>query len=168
LIQLNAVAELHERIFSDLEQRGAKIEERENEARRMLEQILTQCAADRASIAQEKMVLSQAQELYVRFLGGGNPAASAIVLQPPAEASASASLEQIEVAELSSAGAPSMEEEPQVQTAQPGAPAMEPGIGRQIDELRRNVHESVLLELKEEEEKSAKWPGPFKGLLNRN
>jgi hypothetical protein len=37
-----------------------------------------------------------------------------------------------------------------------------------MDALRKNVHESVLLELKEEEEKSAKWPGPLKGLLNRN
>ena len=167
MIQLNAVVELHERIFSDLEQRGAKIEERENEARRMLEQILTQCAADRASITQEQMVLSQAQKLYVRFLGGNDPTASAIVLQPPAAASARASSEQIEVAELGGTAAPSMEGEPQVQTAQPGEPAMEPGIGRHIDELRRNVHDSVLLEL-QEEEKGAKWPGPFKGLLNRN
>jgi hypothetical protein len=165
-MQLNAVAELHERIFSDLEQRGAKIEERENEARRMLEQILTQCAADRASITQEQTVLSQAQALYVRFLGGGDPAASTIVLPPPAATIAQASLEQLEVTELRGAVAPSMEGEPQVQTAQPAEPPMVASIGRQIDELRRNVHESILSEL--EEEKSGKWPSPLKGLLNRN
>ena len=165
---MNAVVELHERILNDLEQRAAKIEERENEARRALEQILAQCAANRASIAQEKMILSQAQGLYVRFLGGGDPAPPTIVQQPSAAPSASASLENIEVVELTSAAAPPMQEQPGVQTAQPDKSVMEPVIGGQIDELRRNVHESVLLEVKAEEERSARWPGPFKGLLNRN
>ena len=61
-----------------------------------------------------------------------------------------------------------MKEGPLVQMARPAEPAMGPSIGNQMDALRKNVHESVLLELKEEEEKSAKWPGPLKGLLNRN
>jgi hypothetical protein len=39
-IQLNVVVELHERIFSDLQQRSATIQDRENEARRALEQAL--------------------------------------------------------------------------------------------------------------------------------
>jgi hypothetical protein len=168
LVQLDAVVELHERIFTDLEQRGATIQEHENEARRALEQILARCAADRATIEQEKTLLSQAQELYVRFLGGGNAAASAIILQPPAATSAGASADKAEVEGLSSAAASSMEEGPLVQTAQPVEPAMVPSIGNQMDALRKNVHESVLLELKEEEEKSGKWPGPLKGLLNRN
>jgi hypothetical protein len=168
LVQLNAIVELHERIFTDLEQRGSTIQEHENEARRALEQILARCAADRATIEQEKTLLSQAQELYVRFLGGGNAAASAIILRHPAATSASASAEKIETEEIRSSAAPSMEEGPLVQTARPAEPAMGPSIGNQMDALRKNVHESVLLELKEEEEKSGKWPGPLKGLLNRN
>src|SRR5690349_15526081 len=87
--------------------------------------------ADRGSITQEQMVLSQAHELYVRFLGAGDAGAPTIAPQPLPVTSASTSWERIAVAEHSSAVVPT-EEEPRVQTAQPAEPVMGPSIGNRI------------------------------------
>ena len=76
----NPVLELHQRVLADLDRREAAIVEQEAEARKVLEQALARCAAERTSIDQDKAVLVQAAKLYRRLSetdGGAFPEASA-------------------------------------------------------------------------------------------
>ena len=77
LSQSHSTLELHQRVLADLDQREAAVVEKEAEARRVLEQALAHCAAERTSIEQDRAVLEQAEKLYRRFIdtdGGGVPA----------------------------------------------------------------------------------------------
>jgi hypothetical protein len=73
LSQSHSTLELHQRVLADLDQREAAVMEQEAEARRVLEQALAHCAAERTSIEQDRAVLEQAAKLYRRFIdtGGG-------------------------------------------------------------------------------------------------
>jgi hypothetical protein len=68
LSQSHSTLELHKRVLADLDQREAAVVQQVAEARRVLEQTLAQCAAERTSIEQERAVLVQAEKLYSRFL----------------------------------------------------------------------------------------------------
>ena len=68
LTQLDPALDLHDRILSDLDRRDAAIAEQEAEARRVLEQALAQCSAERASIDQDRVLLTQVKQLYCRFV----------------------------------------------------------------------------------------------------
>lgn len=68
MAQSNPTLELHERVLADLDRRDSVIMAQEAEARRVLEQALACCAADRERIEQERVVLLQAGKLYRRFM----------------------------------------------------------------------------------------------------
>jgi hypothetical protein len=68
LAELAPALELHQQVLADLDRRDAAIVEREAEARRVLEQALADCAAEHTRIDQEKQLLTQASQLYRRFL----------------------------------------------------------------------------------------------------
>jgi hypothetical protein len=69
LTQSNPAFDLHQRVLTDLQRRDTAVREQESEARRLLEQALAQCAAERAAIANERAVLAQAEQLYAGFFG---------------------------------------------------------------------------------------------------
>jgi hypothetical protein len=85
LSQSHSTLELHKRILVDLDQRAAAVEKQVAEARRVLEQALAHCAAERTSIEQDRAVMVQAEKLYRRFLdetdGGGAPEDNAATAQ---------------------------------------------------------------------------------------
>ena len=64
--QLASALQLHEQIVAGLKSREQTIQEREDEARRALEQALASCAEERASIGREKALLLAVEELYTR------------------------------------------------------------------------------------------------------
>lgn len=65
---LNQALELHRQLRTDFQRREALIAAREAEARRVLEEILQKCAADRAAIQQETDLLNSVEVVYRRFL----------------------------------------------------------------------------------------------------
>jgi hypothetical protein len=60
--------ELHKRILAELDHREAAVGEQEALARQTLAQVLAHCAAERASIDQDRAVLVQADSLCRRFI----------------------------------------------------------------------------------------------------
>ena len=149
MIQLSQTLEFHERVLNDLEQRDAAVREKEGEARRLLEQALAQCAAERAAIARERIVLEQAEQLYRRFLG------TCDVVLPPVDA----------------AQVPPETEEPEPPT-EPSIEWPRPdefGIGSEIEtrvrELRSDLCDQVSLE-NASTQKAPKWAGPLRALLS--
>ena len=167
--QLDAVLELHERVLADLAQRGAAIQERENEARRALEQTLAQCAAERASITQEKSVLVQAAELYRRFAGASNLLASTNNPEPVAETPATAAVGKTNPAGPDIVTQPPMEQEriAEVQIATGLGIGAEGAV--KVHELCSDLRERIISSEAEEEQKANnnKWTDSWKGLLNR-
>ena len=165
--QLDAVLELHERVFADLERRGAAIQERENEARRALEHALAECAAERASITQEKSVLVQAAELYRRFAGANNMLASTNNPQPVAE-----TLTLAPAGKNDSVGSDIVTPAP---VEQERIAEVQIDIGSEIDaegairmhELCSDLRERIISSEAEEERKANKWTDSWRGLLNR-
>ena len=81
--ELTQVLELNERMLDDLKHRELAVQEKEDEARRALDQVLARCVSEHAAIAQEKVVLAQAEELYRRFLGGRTQESVAVDPQSP-------------------------------------------------------------------------------------
>ena len=81
----HSTLELHKRVLVDLDQREAAVEKQVAEARRVLEQALAHCAAERTNIEQDRAVMVQAEKLYRRFLdetdGGGAPEDNAATAQ---------------------------------------------------------------------------------------
>jgi hypothetical protein len=73
LSQSHSTLELHQRVLADLDQREAVVVEQEAKARRVLEQALAHCAAERTSIEQDRAVLEQAEKLYRRFIDTDGP-----------------------------------------------------------------------------------------------
>src|SRR5258708_7272511 len=67
LSQINPALELHKRIMADLDRRDAAVVKQEADARRALEQAIADCAAQRARTDQERILLTQAGQLYQRF-----------------------------------------------------------------------------------------------------
>jgi hypothetical protein len=167
LSQLEAVLELHTRVLADLERRGAAIEERENEARRALEQALVQCAAERASITQEKSVLAQAAELYRRFAGASNTFASTSDPQPAAETLVTASVGRTDPVEPDVVTPPPEEQEriAEVQIAAGSEIGAEGAV--RMHELCSDLRERIISSEAEEEQKANKWTDSWRGLLNR-
>jgi hypothetical protein len=143
--------------MADLARRGAAIQEREDEARRALEQVLAQCAAERASITQEKLVLAQAAELYRRF----NP-------QPVAETLATASAGKTTPVGPDIVTLPPVEQE-RIAEAQKatGSEIGAEGAVR-VHELCSDLRERMISSEAEEEQKANKWTDSWKGLLNRD
>ncbi len=166
--RLDAVLELHERVLADLARRGAAIQERENEARRALEQALAQCAAERASITQDKLVLVQAAELYRRFAGASNMLASTNNPQLMAETLATASAGKADSVGPDIVTPPPVEQEriAEVQKAA-GSETGAEGAGRMHD-LCSDLRERIISSEAEEEQKANKWTDSWKGLLNRD
>ena len=62
LSQSHSTLELHQRVLADLDQREAAVVEKEAEARRVLEQALAHCAAERTSIEQDRAVTGAGRE----------------------------------------------------------------------------------------------------------
>ena len=149
MIQLSKTLELHERVLSGLERRDAAVREKEGEARRLLEQALAQCTAERAAIAQERAVLTQAEQLYRRFLGACD------VLIPATDTGQTSP----ETEEQEPPAAPSIE--------WPGPDEF--GLGSDIEtrvrELRSDLCDQVTLE-NASTQKSPKWTGPLRALLS--
>jgi hypothetical protein len=87
LSQSHSTFELHKRVLVDLDQREATVLKQEAEARRVLEQALAHCAAERTSIEQDRAVMVQAEKLYRRFLDetdeGGVPEDNAAQREEP-------------------------------------------------------------------------------------
>jgi hypothetical protein len=169
LIQLNSMLELHERVLGDLERRDSSVTEQENEARRALEKTLAQCAADRASIVQERTVLLQAQQLYHRFLGSGSgPTTASITQQAPQVMEAAQTPVKVEQLELVAAGAEAQSAAP----VRPEAGTLElsgfevgADFESRIRDLRNDLCNQIIAEDSKPEPKASKWAGPLRGLL---
>ncbi len=166
--QLDAVLELHKRVLADLERRGAAVQERENEARRALEQALAQCAAERASITQEKSVLAQAAELYRRFAGASNTLASTNNPQPVAETLVTVSAEKTDPVEpdVVTSSLTEQEQIAEVQVAAGSEVGAEGAV--RMHELCSDLRERIISSEAEEEQKANKWTDSWRGLLNRD
>ena len=92
LTQFDTTLDLHERLLTDLVRRDAAVAEQEAEARRALEQALAHCAAEHASIDQDRVLLMQVGQLYRRFIeanGGKVPEPDAVSPKLTAQASPS-------------------------------------------------------------------------------
>jgi hypothetical protein len=147
--------ELNERVLTELDRRDAAVGERENEARLALEQALARCASERAAIAQEKTVLVQAQQLYLRFLEAPG-ASTADAVQP-------GKFERVD----SGIDAASSDAQPApVPTAVPSS-GFDPGpeFDSRIRDLRSGLRDQLIAEEKAEQ-KGGKWSGPLRGLLS--
>lgn len=166
--QLDAVLELHARVLRDLERRGAAIQERENEVRLSLEQILAQCAAERTSIAQEKSVLAQAAELYRRFTGASNAPASANNLQPVAGTSVTAPTEKIDPVGPDVVAPLTEEEEQRAEVRIVAGSEIGTEGDVKMHELCSDLRERIISSEAEEEQKANKWTDSLRGLLNRD
>lgn len=66
--QADSTLDLHRRILEDLDRRDADVAVQEDQARKVLEDALAQCAAARASIDRERGLLTQVGQLYQQFL----------------------------------------------------------------------------------------------------
>jgi hypothetical protein len=169
LSQLDAVLELHGRVLADLERRGTAIQERENEARRVLEQVLAQCAAERATIAQEKLVLAQAAELYSRFAGASNALASIDNPQPVAETAVATSPRETDPLvgrDIVTPLPPEQEQIAGIQIAAGSEIGAEDAV--RMHELCSDLRERIISSEAEEEQKANKWTDSWRGLLNRD
>jgi hypothetical protein len=166
--QLDAVLELHSRVLVDLERRGAAIQERENEARRVLEEILAECAAERTSIAQEKSLLAQAAELYRRFTGASNAPASTNHPQPVAETLETVPTENVDPtgSDLVTPLTVEQEHRSEVQMAAGSEIGAEGAV--KMHELCSDLRERIISSEAEEEQKANKWTDSLRGLLNRD
>lgn len=65
---LNQTLELHQQLRIDFQRREAVIADQEAEARRILEEVLHKCEADRTAIQQERELLDGVEVVYRRFL----------------------------------------------------------------------------------------------------
>jgi len=149
LIQLNPTFELHQRVLGELDRRDGLVREKEGEARRLLEQALAQCAAERAAIAQERAVLAHAEQLYRRFLGASDvPDLAVETSSPPSE------MEESEIMT-----------EPLIATPLPDNFDSGSDIETRVRELRSDLCGQVTLE-NASAQKSAKWAGPLRALLS--
>lgn len=81
--QLASALQLHEQIVAGLKSREQTIQEREDEARRCLEQTLASCAEERASIGREKALLLAVEELYTRHANRASGAVAQPSSAPP-------------------------------------------------------------------------------------
>jgi hypothetical protein len=88
-------------------------------------------------------------------------------VQPVTAMMAMASAERIDRADPSIADTIQIEAERRDLMPKPAGFDSASHVGRKMDELRNSIHESILSEA-EEEQKANKWPGPLKGLLNRD
>ena len=165
--QLDAVLELHERVLAELERRGAAVQERENEARRALEQILAQCAAERTSIAQEKSVLTQAAELYRRFADASSMPASTNDLHAMAETIVTASAEEIDPVEPDILPSLAAEQGQGAETRITAHSEISAEGAVRLHELCSDLRERIISSEAEEEQKANKWTDSLRGLLNR-
>ena len=163
--------ELHERVLVDLERRDSAVREQESEARRLLEQALAQCRAERAAIANERAVLAQAEQLYRRFLGAGAAIGSDLPPQEPtvpfaeqpSPAEAGSEAELSPPAELSTEGT-----EPE-EVARDGAEPEGSDPASDIDARVRNLRSGLAVQVTLEEaagQKPTKWTGPLRALLS--
>jgi hypothetical protein len=169
LSQLDAVLELHERVLTDLERRGVAIQERENEARRALEQVLAQCAIERTSIAQEKSVLAQAAELYRRFADASDRPASTNNLPAVAETVVIASVGKIDPIEPDILTSPQAEQEQSAEVQIAADSEIDAENAVRMHELCSDLRERIISsEAAEEEQKANKWTDSLRGLLNRD
>jgi len=157
LSQLDAVLELHKRVLADLERRGVAIQERENEARYALEQVLAQCAAERTSIAQEKSVLAQAAELYHRFAGASETTAHTNNLQAVAESVGPDIVTSLPAEQ---------EQRIEVQITAGSDIGIDEAV--KMHELCSDLRERIISSEAEEEQKPNKWTDSLRGLLNRD
>jgi len=167
LSQLDAVLELHERVLADLERRGVAIQERENEARRALEQILAQCAVERTSIAQEKSVLAQAAELYRRFADTSGTPASTNDLHAVAETIVTASAGETDPVEPDILPPLLAEQEQAAETRTTADSEIGAEGAVRMHELCSDLRERIISSEAEEEQKANKWTDSLRGLLNR-
>jgi hypothetical protein len=167
LSQLDAVLELHGRVLADLERRGTAIQERENEARRVLEQVLAQCAAERAAITHEKLVLAQAAELYSRFAGASNALASIDNPQPVAETVVATSPRETDPLVGRDIVTPPPPEQEQIAGIPVGSEIGAEDAVR-MHELCSDLRERIISSEAEEEQKANKWTDSWRGLLNRD
>jgi hypothetical protein len=161
LAQLNnPTLELHQRILADLDHRDLGVGEKESEARRLFEQVIAQCSAERAAIASERKVLTQAEELYIRFLAAhetirpegpledsallaaGNPDSADFELEPDAPPRVDLVTEGTEL-------------EPSDRTSD---------IEVKMRELRSGLAEEVAKE-NASEQKPTRWSSPIRALL---
>lgn len=164
---LDAVLELHERVLADLERRGAAIQERENEARQALEQILAQCAAQRTSIAQEKSVLAQAAGLYRRFAGVSKTPAPTSKLQA-AETLVTASVGDVDQVDPDIVAPMPAEQEQRAEALMTAGSELGAEDALRMHELCSDLRERIISSEAEEEQKANKWTGSLRGLLNRD
>jgi hypothetical protein len=159
LPQLSPTLELHKRVLADLERRDTAIGEREREARRLLEQAIAQCNAERTAIATERKVLMQAEQLYLRFLAASETISANQPLQE---------LVQLETEKPDSAEAATPEPE-LVAAVEPPAIMAEPGplsdIEAKMRELRSGLAEEVARE-DATDQRPSKWPSPLRALRN--
>ena len=164
--QLDAVLELHERLLAELERRGVAIQERENEARHALEQILAQCAAERTSIAQEKSVLAQAGELYRRFadVGGTPPANDQPGMTDITVTASAGEFDPVEPDILPSLAA---EQGQGAETRITAHSEISAEGAVRLHELCSDLRERIISSEAEEEQKANKWTDSLRGLLNR-
>lgn len=165
--ELDAVLELHERVLADLERRGVAIQERENEARRTLEQVLSQCAVERTSIAQEKSVLAQAAELYRRFVGTSDTSLSTSNLQAVAETLVTVSAREIDPTGLDIMTPLPAEQEQSAEIQITADPEIGAESAVRVHELCSDLRDRIISSEAEEEQKANKWTDSLRGLLNR-
>ena len=166
MTQSNPTLELHGRVLIDLDRRDSTVREKEREARRLLEQALAQCGAERAAIANERAVLSHAEQLYRRFLG----VSTAVVADQPPPEPAVADVEQLKPAEAGP------DAELIAEGADPGATqhdatevesvdAASSDIQARVRDLRSGLAVQVTLE-DAAGQKPTKWAGPLRALLS--
>lgn len=160
----NATLELHQRVLADLDRRDLAVGDKEGEARRLFEQVLAQCSAERTAIAGERNVLMQAEELYVRFLS----AHETIRPDEPEEDLPLPDTEALSPVVLASELASEPDVSPQVELPaeekEPEMSDLTSEIEAKMRELRDGLAEEVARE-NAAEQKPAKWPSPLRALL---
>lgn len=161
MAQLNdATLELHQRVLADLDNRELNVGVKESEARRLFEQVIEQCSAERAAIASEREVLMQAEELYVRFLA----AHQTILPNGPLEDSELLATEKPDSTDLAAeSDAPPqvdlLTEGTELKTSDPTS-----HIEMKMRELRSGLAEEVAKE-NAAQQKPTKWSSPIRALL---